>query len=578
LSQEQSKLGSEGRALCLMQRAWLREFNALGVQLRPQAAKLVTAYLRDFDNPEAQVEILVDNVKEYFRSRPGSTEAVIGAEVIERVIACMESADKQKALAENMDLNMDTQELARGELQRLDLGDGIQVYNVLQDMLAFSYNPATREWTAAGKPELFPDIKAKMQLYVERYHLLWQRLLLDPGLTSEAMASSSGILPGQRVVTPVESLVGNPGPKLTFGLLSRDPSANEVDGKRRWVIEDLHKVFQLELHIPELDQLITDGSFVMAEGEVVPGGRFIVHSLRVPPAIKRDETSPVKESIPVSMFGGNLTREQTETLQRQEIGYEDDMHVVLSEVHLDTSKVMEKLYDLFMGYEEAGPPKAYILMGSFCSKPFVPTAEGIKSYRESFERLKLMMMKLKLHAMQGTRFIFIPGPKDPGAARLPRAPLPSYLTSDLAKDVPNVILASNPCRIRHFSKELVYFRHDVLRLLRRHEVAPLRHTDASSTLTRDEVQAEMVRHLFDQAHLVPLPLEESNVLWAFDHTLRLYPLPTAVFIGGASTAFDTTYQGCRFGSVGPFHRDASFYAYYPVKDAIESCELPDART
>eukprot|EP00971_Amphidinium_carterae_P338603 6476014-Amphidinium_carterae.1 len=28
---------------------------------------------------------------------------------------------------------------------------------------------------------------------------------------------------------------------------------------------------KLELHIPELDQLITDGSFVMAEGKVVPG-------------------------------------------------------------------------------------------------------------------------------------------------------------------------------------------------------------------------------------------------------------------------------------------------------------------
>eukprot|EP00971_Amphidinium_carterae_P189913 3769779-Amphidinium_carterae.1 len=35
-------------------------------------------------------------------------------------------------------------------------------------MLAFTYNPATREWTAAGKPELFPDIKAKTQLYVDR--------------------------------------------------------------------------------------------------------------------------------------------------------------------------------------------------------------------------------------------------------------------------------------------------------------------------------------------------------------------------------------------------------------------------
>merc|ERR1712066_1082893 len=148
--------------------------------------------------------------------------------------------------------------------------------------------------------------------------------------------------------------------------------------------------------------------------------------------------------------------------------------------------------------------------------------------------------------------------------------------SDIAKEIPGVVMASNPCRIRHFSRELVFFRHDVLRLLRRHEVVPLRGPDGYGAPTPQHVHEEMVRLLFDQAHLVPLPLEESNVLWAFDHTLRLYPLPDAVFVGSDSHHFEYEYLNCRFCSVGPFQRDASFYAYYPIKSELEQCDVPDA--
>merc|ERR1711924_434682 len=87
----------------------------------------------------------------------------------------------------------------------------------------------------------------------------------------------------------------------------------------------------------------------------------------------------------------------------------------------------------------------------------------------------------------GTRFIFIPGPRDPGAQMLPRTPLTNYLTSDIAKDIPGVILATNPCRMRHFSRELVFFRHDVLKLLRRHEVVPLREAGEAGPPSQEHV-------------------------------------------------------------------------------------------
>jgi DNA polymerase epsilon subunit 2 len=370
-------------------------------------------------------------------------------------------------------------------------------------------------------------------------------------------------------MTPVESLVGNPGQKLTFGLMSRVPD----DKERRWVIEDLHKVYPVDLQVHESDHIMTDGSFVLAEGEVV-GGNFVVKSLEVPEAISRG-VSFDKDLIPVQAFGGNLSDEQLRILDRHEHDGAEGMFVIITEVHLDNPRVIEKLTELFQGYEDATPPEAYIFMGSFCSSTFVQSADGVRSYKEGFERLKFMMRSLQNHVKSGTRFVFIPGPKDPGAQSLPRMPLTGFLTSDIAKDVPNVFMASNPCRIRHFSRELVFFRHDVLRLLRRHEILPLRDPSTGGAPSPQHLREEMVRFLADQAHLVPLPLEESNILWSYDYALRLYPLPHATFIGGVSEAFDCKYLDSTFCSVGPFFRDASFYAYYPGKDVLEPCDVPD---
>lgn len=371
------------------------------------------------------------------------------------------------------------------------------------------------------------------------------------------------------MLTKVESLQGNPGKKTTFGLISRVPGSDQ----RMWVIEDLHKVYPIVLDECESDHLMTEGSFVLAEGSL-DGDKFRIHHLDVPEAVPRRLTMQ-KDMVPRQVFGGNLSDEQLKILQESEVHNQDGFYVVLSEVHLDSSRVLERVADLFQGYEQTVQPTAYIFMGSFCSGAFTPNSTGVSAYRDGFERLKFMMRGLTNHIRKGTRFIFIPGPNDPGSQMLPRVALPNYLTADLSKEVPNVVMATNPCRIRHFSRELVFFRHDVLRFLRRNEVLPLRDPEFGGAAGLQQVREEMVRFLLDQAHLVPLPLETTNVMWAYDHVLRLYPLPDAVFIGGVSAPFESTYQECKFCSVGPFFRDAEFYAYYPIKEMLEQCDVPD---
>lgn len=538
-----------------MQRAWLREFNALGLQLRPQAARVVTTYLKEQANPQQAVEELVEQTKSFLQTRRGSVESVIDADVIEAVIELKEQRGKV----------MEVEGMQNEAIE----GDGIQVYDVMTQVRPFDYRRQTKEWVLSiNKPTLFPSCDSKAKIYQDRYHLLWQRLLLDGDFIPEA-ETTDGLIPGKKVLTPVASIVGNPGKKITFGLISRF----QQDAFRGWTIEDPHKVMRLSLGVTESSRLVTDGSFVLLEGEL-KGDIFDVHRLDVPQAVPRI-VSMEQDQVPVQVFGGDQTEEQLATLGIVEQEHPEGMYVILSEVHLDKSKVVEKLSVLLHGYEQSTPPEVYVFMGNFCSVPFVPTSEGVKSYRQGFERLKLMLNRLSVHIERGTRFVFVPGPSDPGAQMLPRVPLPNYLTSDLAQHVPNVVMGTNPCRIRHFTRELVFFRHDIMRLVRKHEVVPLRDPHEGAPPLPEHVREEMVRLLLDQAHLLPLPLEESNIMWAFDHTLRLYPLPHAVFIGGVSSHFDCNCHQCDVASVGPFNRDGGFYAYHPVKAQLEQCEIPE---
>lgn len=69
------------------------------------------------------------------------------------------------------------------------------------------------------------------------------------------------------------------------------------------------------------------------------------------------------------------------------------------------------------------------------------------------------------------QFLLIPGPTDPWSSHLlPRQPLPSSLVRPLIAKVPNITFGSNPCRVRYFSQELVFFREDLMGKMMRNAV------------------------------------------------------------------------------------------------------------
>ena len=120
---------------------------------------------------------------------------------------------------------------------------------------------------------------------------------------------------------------------------------------------------------------------------------------------------------------------------------------------------MDKLRVLFAGYCEM-PPVCFVLMGNFLS-----SAQGTGSpdtLRKLFKALGDMIREFP-NLVEQSRFIFVPGPSDPGFANiLPRPPLAEFMWQDLVQRVPGCIFTTNPCRIQYGTQEIVILREDIL--------------------------------------------------------------------------------------------------------------------
>ena len=139
---------------------------------------------------------------------------------------------------------------------------------------------------------------------------------------------------------------------------------------------------------------------------------------------------------------------------------------------------MEGLDLLLQGLEESistgmdMTPLAIVLMGEFTSTPFGASTGDTKRYQSLFEELTQLIVRYSL-LMNSTTFVLVPGPSDPGVGQvLPRLPLARVFTQSLEEELPNVSIATNPCRLFINHKEIVLFRENLLGKLQRHCVIP----------------------------------------------------------------------------------------------------------
>uniref|UniRef100_A0A0E0PHW5 DNA polymerase II subunit 2 n=1 Tax=Oryza rufipogon TaxID=4529 RepID=A0A0E0PHW5_ORYRU len=178
------------------------------------------------------------------------------------------------------------------------------------------------------------------------------------------------------------------------------------------------------------------------------------------------------------------------------------------------------------------------------------------------------MIAARSRLKEHSRFLFIPGPDDAGPSKaLPRCALPKYLTEELQKHIPNAIFVSNPCRVKFYTQEIVFFRQDLLYRMRRSCLIP-----PTTEETSDPFE-HLVATITHQSHLCPLPLTVQPIIWSYDHCLRLYPTPHTIVLGDKSDQKAFKYTGITCFNPGSFANDSTFAAYRPCTKEVELSAL-----
>ena len=404
-------------------------------------------------------------------------------------------------------------------------------------------------------------------MFSQRYALVQQRILKQDLFRPKLVASGSarsgrGDDSGAaHSLTPVESLLGRPGVKFLLGMIVQVEEG-------RYYLEDHSAQVPLDLSGASLltDGFITENSIVLIEGEMLDGVLH-VHRMGSPIIESRTDAMDTIGLQNSDIFNSLSSLSEMEKMKEQELQHgEEGMFIVLSDVHLDNPVVLEKLDTLFEGFQGISPLPVFVLMGNFTSKPLSAARDGSKIMMGHFEELANLICKYPTLASDG-RFVFVPGPNDPGmAAMMPRPPIPNYFTSSLRSRVPQAIFTSNPCRIRYFSREIVFCRQDVVSRFRRHCLLPPREDGDNGRTGVRRLAQHAVKSMLDQGHLCPLPAPSCPVYWQYDHALRLYPLPDAVVVGDRVDQYYETYAGCDAMNPGSFPNGFNFVVYRPLAE------------
>ncbi|XP_062159614.1 DNA polymerase epsilon subunit B [Alnus glutinosa] len=425
----------------------------------------------------------------------------------------------------------------------------------------FGYDPIKKIFHEhTGSLPIHGDASAKAALYRDRFLLLFQRLARDQHFSRPAFDTERSHV-GSCEISPIQSLVGQTGRRWVMGVISQ-----LEDG--HFYLEDLTASVEINLSNAKITTgFFLENTIVVAEGEMLLEGIFQVITCGFPPLEDRDKSS--KSLAGHDFFGsGILTKEETLRLAELEKRAVNDMFVILSDIWLDNEEVMEKLEIVLNGFEsEEVVPSLFVFMGNFCSHPCNLSFHSFSSLRSQFAKLGQLIAahpRLKEHS----RFLFIPGPDDAGPSTvLPRCSLPKYLTEELQKHIPNAIFSSNPCRIKFYTQEIVFFRQDLLYRMRRSCLMP-----PSSEETTDPFQ-HLVATITHQSHLCPLPLIVQPVIWNYDHCLHLYPTPHTIILGDRSEQKAFKYTGITCFNPGSFSNDYTFVAYRPCTQEVELSAL-----
>uniref|UniRef100_A0A8C9STN0 DNA polymerase epsilon subunit n=1 Tax=Scleropages formosus TaxID=113540 RepID=A0A8C9STN0_SCLFO len=428
---------------------------------------------------------------------------------------------------------------------------GDNVFNIIGafDVPRFIYSTERKKFVPLAmsnhpRPSLCGTARDKAELFRERYTVLQQRIHRHELFTPPVIGSAPDEGHSKFQLCTVEALLGSTvkmGEVIVLGMVTQ-----LKEGK--FYLEDPSGTVQLNLSKFH-SGLYTESCFVLAEGwyeDYV----FHVTAFGFPPTEPSTTTRAYYGDI--NFFGGpsSTAVKASAKLRKLEEENENAMFVFVSDVWLDSVEVLEKIRTMFSGYS-AMPPTCFI----FCETP----------HRTSLKALADIICEYP--SIHNSRFVFVPGPEDPGPnAILPRPPLADHITEEFRQKVPFSVFTTNPCRIQYCTQEIVVIREDLVNKMCRNCIRL-----PSGNL---DIPNHFVKTILSQGHLTPLPLYVSPVFWAFDYALRVYPVPDMIVFADKYDPFNISNTGCLSINPGSFPRSGfTFKVYYPSNRIVEDSKL-----
>ncbi|XP_052624257.1 DNA polymerase epsilon subunit B [Lactuca sativa] len=516
-----------------------RKCKMRGYTLKVEALTEILSFLSSYEDAEDEaLELLLDELQ-----HQSLKSSILDKEPIQRVVSLL--CEAASATDDTLGTNTSSS------------------FSVIDAFLIpkFRYDPIKKIFCEhTGRLPIHGDAPSKAWLYRDRFLLLSQRLSRIPQFSSSSFDSELSEF-GSCEISKIQSLVGRTGVCWVMGVISQ-----LEDG--HFYLEDLTGAVEINLSNAKITTgYFSENTIVLAQGEMLLDGTFQVQTFGFPPLEDREKSTSLFTGLDY-FGGGTLAKEDTIRLAEMESRAVNEMFVILSDIWLDHEETMAKLEIVLDGYEEVEVvPSLFVLMGNFCSHPFNLSYSSFSSIRSSFGKLGEMIAKHP-RLKEQSRFLFIPGPEDAGPSSvLPKCALPKYITVELQKHVPNAIFASNPCRIKFYTQEIVFFRQDLLYRMRRNCLIP------SSTEETSEHFEHLVATITHQSHLCPLPLSVQPIIWNYDHCLHLYPTPHTIVLGDSSEQKAFKYTGITCFNPGSFANDSTFVVYRPCNQEVELSAL-----
>ncbi|TFK23244.1 epsilon DNA polymerase [Coprinopsis marcescibilis] len=421
-----------------------------------------------------------------------------------------------------------------------------------------TFERITTTLTSTGTPE------SRTTSIRDRLHIIKQSVLRNDHFSASTLPSQDR----ERLVTlkSTKQLLGRAGQRfLLLGML-----AHNKEGKV--CLEDSDG--RVELDFSKLDEpgegFFTDGGFVLVEGEYTEEGTLEIIAIGQPPCEPREIARSVYGHIDFLGKGSTSLQEDKQLSLRVHQELLDTHFFFFSDLWLDHPQTLPGLQKIFDNcVENDFIPRVIIMCGNFTSKSIAHgNAREIQRYQDNFDALGDLIASYHSIA-RTTTFVFVPGPLDVTVNTvLPRRPILASFVNKLKSKVAKADFATNPCRIKFFHQEIVIFREDLMAKMLRNIIG------VKPDVKSEDLKRYLVQTILDQSHLSPLSLHIQPTLSDYDHTLRLYPLPTVLVLADKYDRFKITYTGCHVFNPGSFVGKAlSWSTYKPAEVNSEECTL-----